>query len=223
MPTSPARCTGQGATARRPFGAGCCRSGCAAGAPFSQLAGLRTRVCRWCYGAADGHQRRLPAYPSCHRFSRSHCLSVADCSPSSCSCCSLRRRACRNAVRNFARGEAGTGLDSQRQPYPTGVIGRSCKHRQVLQVFGTLGFWPALVHAFGVGIGWLLGGPDVDTRRVMALGAGQRNIAAALVVASQSFDDPKVVVMVIVVAIVGLIVLMPLSRALAKSGFAQHY
>ena len=49
----------------------------------------------------------------------------------------------------------------------------------------------------------------------MALGTGQRNIAAALVVANQSFDDPKVVVMVIVVAIVGLIILMPLSRALA--------
>ena len=52
--------------------------------------------------------------------------------------------------------------------------------------------------------------------RVMALGTGQRNIAAALVVASQSFSDPKVVVMVIVVAIVGLIILMPLSRALAS-------
>jgi hypothetical protein len=37
----------------------------------------------------------------------------------------------------------------------------------------------------------------------MALGAGQRSIAAALVVASQGLDDPKVTVMVIVVAIVG--------------------
>src|SRR6476619_2014882 len=50
---------------------------------------------------------------------------------------------------------------------------------------------------------------------VVTLGTGQRNIAAALVVASQSFSDPKVVVMVIVVAIVGLIILMPLSRAFA--------
>jgi BASS family bile acid:Na+ symporter len=50
----------------------------------------------------------------------------------------------------------------------------------------------------------------------MALGTSQRNIAAALVVASQSFSDPKVVVMVIVVAIVGLIILIPLSRALAN-------
>ena len=88
---------------------------------------------------------------------------------------------------------------------------------KVLQVFGTRGILAGLLFiALGLGTGWLLGGPDTDTKRVMALGTGQRNIAAALVVASQSFSDPKVVVMVIVVAIVGLIVLMPLSRALAN-------
>ena len=41
-------------------------------------------------------------------------------------------------------------------------------------------------------------------------------VAAALVVASQGFSDPKVVAMVIVVAIAGLIILMPVSRALAS-------
>ena len=88
---------------------------------------------------------------------------------------------------------------------------------KVLQVFGTRGILAGLLFiAFGFGVGWLLGGPEADTKRVMALGTSQRNIAAALVVASQSFSDPKVVVMVIVVAIVGLIILMPLSRALAK-------
>jgi BASS family bile acid:Na+ symporter len=88
---------------------------------------------------------------------------------------------------------------------------------KVLQVFGTRGILAGLLFiALGFGVGWLLGGPDADTKRVMALGTAQRNIAAALVVASQSFSDPKVVVMVIVVAIVGLIILMPLSRALAN-------
>ena len=88
---------------------------------------------------------------------------------------------------------------------------------KVLQVFGTRGILAGLLFvALGVGTGWLLGGSSVDTKRVMALGTGQRNIAAALVVASQSFSDAKVVVMVIVVAIVGLIILMPLSRALAS-------
>jgi len=93
---------------------------------------------------------------------------------------------------------------------------------KVLQVFGTFGILAGLLFiALGIGIGWLLGGPDVDTKRVMALGTAERNIATALVVASQSFDDPKVVVMVIVVAIVGLIILMPLSRALADRNFAR--
>jgi BASS family bile acid:Na+ symporter len=88
---------------------------------------------------------------------------------------------------------------------------------KVLQVFGTRGILAALLFiAFGFCIGWLLGGPGKDTRPVLALATAQRNIAAALVVGSQSFDDPKVVVMVVVVAIVGLIILMPLSRAVAK-------
>jgi BASS family bile acid:Na+ symporter len=87
----------------------------------------------------------------------------------------------------------------------------------VLAVFGTRGILAGLLF-IGIGfvIGWLLGGPDRNTRRVLALGTAQRNIAAALVVGSQSFSDPKVVVMVVVVAIVGLLILMPLSRMLAK-------
>jgi bile acid:Na+ symporter, BASS family len=88
---------------------------------------------------------------------------------------------------------------------------------KVLQVFGTRGILAGLLLiALGFAIGWLLGGPGSDTRRVLALGTAQRNIAAALVVGSQSFSDPRVVVMVIVVAIVGLIILMPFSRALAN-------
>ena len=88
---------------------------------------------------------------------------------------------------------------------------------KVLEVFGTRGILAGLLFiALGFATGWLLGGPGNDTRRVLALGTAQRNIAAALVVGSQSFSDPQVVVMVIVVAIVGLVVLMPLSRALAN-------
>jgi bile acid:Na+ symporter, BASS family len=88
---------------------------------------------------------------------------------------------------------------------------------KVLDVFGTRGILAGLLFvALGFAIGWVLGGPGDDTRRVLALGTAQRNIAAALVVGSQSFSDAKVVVMVIVVAIVGLIILLPLSRALAN-------
>jgi predicted Na+-dependent transporter len=68
----------------------------------------------------------------------------------------------------------------------------------------------------GVAVGWALGGSTRETRSVMGLGTAQRNIAAALVVANQSFEDPNVGVMVVVVAIVGLLTLMPLSRALGQ-------
>jgi bile acid:Na+ symporter, BASS family len=92
---------------------------------------------------------------------------------------------------------------------------------KVVQVFGTRGILAGLLFiVLGVGIGWLLGGPRDDTRRVLGLGTGQRNIAAALVVATQSFSDPQVVVMVIVVAIVGLIVLMPFSSSLGRRSMA---
>jgi bile acid:Na+ symporter, BASS family len=88
--------------------------------------------------------------------------------------------------------------------------------RQSLASIGQIQKRCSSIRSYGFAIGWLLGGPGNDTRRVLALGTAQRNIAAALVVGSQSFSDPKVVVMVIVVAIVGLIILMPLSRALAN-------
>jgi BASS family bile acid:Na+ symporter len=90
---------------------------------------------------------------------------------------------------------------------------------KVVQVFGSRAILAGLLFiALGFGIGWLLGGPGAGTRRVVALGTAQRNIAAALLVAGQSFDDPKVLVMVTVVAIASLITLMPLSSALADRG-----
>jgi BASS family bile acid:Na+ symporter len=89
--------------------------------------------------------------------------------------------------------------------------------RNVLSVFGTGGIFAGLLLiALGFGAGWLLGGPGRDTRSVLALGTAQRNIAAALVVGS-GFADPKVVVMVVVVAIVGLFVLMPTARLLSRN------
>ncbi len=92
----------------------------------------------------------------------------------------------------------------------------------VLSVFGTRGILAGvLFNVAGYGVGWLLGGPAADTRSVLGLGTAQRNIAAAIVVGSQSFKDPKVVVMVVVVAIVGLVILMPLSRKLAGGGKPQ--
>ena len=57
---------------------------------------------------------------------------------------------------------------------------------------------------------------------MLALGTAQRNIAAALVVGEQNFSDPRVVVMVIVVADVGLLILLPLARVLAKRSMMKE-
>jgi BASS family bile acid:Na+ symporter len=87
----------------------------------------------------------------------------------------------------------------------------------VLGVFGTRAILAGLIFIFlAFVMGWLFGGPGKDTRKVLALGTAQRNIAAALVVGGDSFADPKVVVMVVVVALVGLLILMPLSGKLAN-------
>jgi BASS family bile acid:Na+ symporter len=90
--------------------------------------------------------------------------------------------------------------------------------RNIVSLFGTRGILASIVFLIvGIAVGWLLGGSSRDIKSVLALGTAQRNIAAALVVGGQNFDDPRVVVMVAVVAIVGLLVLMPLARQFGKS------
>jgi BASS family bile acid:Na+ symporter len=87
----------------------------------------------------------------------------------------------------------------------------------VLSLFGSRAILAGLLFiALGYAVGWALGGPEADVRLVLGLGTAQRNIAAALVVGSQSFSNPSVVVMVVVVAIVSLLILLPLSRVLAR-------
>jgi bile acid:Na+ symporter, BASS family len=87
--------------------------------------------------------------------------------------------------------------------------------QNVIGLFGTRGILASILFLLsGAGIGWFLGGPDPGTKGVLALATAQRNIAAALVVGGQNFDDPNVLVMIVVVAVVGLLILMPLARVL---------
>jgi BASS family bile acid:Na+ symporter len=87
--------------------------------------------------------------------------------------------------------------------------------QNVLALLGTRGIFASILFLLaGAGIGWLLGGPGLGTKGVLALGTAQRNIAAALVVGGKDFDDPKVLVMIVVVAVVGLLILIPLARVL---------
>jgi BASS family bile acid:Na+ symporter len=93
--------------------------------------------------------------------------------------------------------------------------------KNVISLFGTRGLLASVLFlACGVAIGWFLGGPDSETRGVLSLGVAQRNIAAAILVGGQNFDDPKVLVMVVVVAVIGLLTLMPLARLLGTRSAA---
>ena len=65
--------------------------------------------------------------------------------------------------------------------------------------------------------GYLLGGPSDDTRRVLALGTGQRNLAATFVIATGNFADrPNVLVLLAAAGLVGMILVMPLAAEFGK-------
>ncbi len=73
-----------------------------------------------------------------------------------------------------------------------------------------------------LGCGHALGGPTPGTRSVLGLGSGQRNIAAALIVATQNSEDPRVVVMLIASTLLGLIVLVPAALWFARQSSATN-
>jgi len=63
-------------------------------------------------------------------------------------------------------------------------------------------------------IGYLLS--RHERRTVLGLGTAQRNVAAAMVIASRDFTDRKVLVMVIACALAGLLVLFPIAWLLSR-------
>jgi len=88
----------------------------------------------------------------------------------------------------------------------------------MLAIIGTGGFIASLLVLAGAFVvGYFLGGKDAQTRSVLGLGTAQRNLAAALVVATANFaDDPDVIMMVLVLGLVGLAVLMVAAGELGR-------
>ncbi len=89
---------------------------------------------------------------------------------------------------------------------------------QTFGVLGTGGILVAILLVIGaVIVGYLLGGKDMAIKKVLALGTGQRNLAAAFAVASSNFvSSPEVVLEVMDVAVVGLIILMLIAGELGR-------
>ena len=89
---------------------------------------------------------------------------------------------------------------------------------QTFGVLGTGGILVAILLVVGaVIVGYLLGGKDTNIKKVLALGTGQRNLAAAFAIASSNFaSSPEVVLEVMDVAVVGLIILMLIAGELGR-------
>ena len=87
--------------------------------------------------------------------------------------------------------------------------------KTVLGTFGSFAVVSYTLYLLAIiAAAWVIGAADKPTRNVFALGAGCRNIPAALVVARESFDDPATHVMLVVAFVVSLVVLLPLARAM---------
>ena len=107
----------------------------------------------------------------------------------------------------------------------------------ILLVGGIVLQWDGIVSLVGTGgivamvvftgvlvaVGYVSGGSGGRARVVMGLGTAQRNVAAALVVAAQNFSDrPNVITMVMVGALVGLVILLPLAGEFGRRLSNEH-
>ena len=89
-------------------------------------------------------------------------------------------------------------------------------YRPMLDTLGSGAIAAALMFvAAMLAVGYGLGGPAPETRSVLGLGTGQRNIAAGLIVAAGD-GDPRVVLMLLVSTLAGLLVLLPAARLFAR-------
>jgi predicted Na+-dependent transporter len=96
------------------------------------------------------------------------------------------------------------------------VLGLVLNFREMISLVGSFGILAAVTFLLlSLALGYLLGGSEGHTKSVMGLGTAQRNIAAALVVAGQNFGI-DVITYLMVVAIVGLVILMPLAGELGR-------
>lgn len=88
----------------------------------------------------------------------------------------------------------------------------------LIDAFGTGAFLAAILFALVcIAAGYALGGRDRGQRWVTSLGTAQRNISAALLIATTSFrDQPEVLIMVMVAAVIALAILLPLAAELGK-------
>lgn len=91
----------------------------------------------------------------------------------------------------------------------------------IISLFGSGGLLASIVLVIvALVAGYLLGGPGASNKWVQSLGAGQRNIAAAMVVATMNFGDEELV-MIIVFSVITMVIMTPLAGELGKRKAAK--
>jgi BASS family bile acid:Na+ symporter len=96
------------------------------------------------------------------------------------------------------------------------VLGLVLNFSGMIALVGTFGILAGIIFILAaLIIGYLLGGSDRGDKSVLGLGTAQRNISAALVVGAQNFSV-DVITYLMVIAILGLILLMPAAGELGK-------
>lgn len=102
------------------------------------------------------------------------------------------------------------------------VVGLGLNVSNILNLIGTGGILAILLFIIGsLLIGFLLGGGDPATRSVMGLGSAQRNVSAALVVATQNFGGTDTLPFILVAAVLMLLVLLPSAKRMGRRATAQ--
>lgn len=80
-----------------------------------------------------------------------------------------------------------------------------------------------LVIVIGLVAGYLLGGSDVKNRRVLSVVTGQRNYAAAFVIAGGNFSDrPTVLLLLLAASLISMLIIMPLVGEFGKRAQAEE-
>lgn len=91
--------------------------------------------------------------------------------------------------------------------------------RGIVQIISRGAFVSPLLLVLGaLALGYVLGRDYRGGHVVLGLGTGQRNIAAAMVVATQGLHDPDIVVMLVVISLIELALLFPVAWMLQRSG-----
>ena len=101
------------------------------------------------------------------------------------------------------------------------VLGLVLNFNSMIALVGSFGILAGIIFILvSLVIGYLLGGSEGTIKSVMGLGTAQRNISAALVVAAGNFDA-DVITYLMVIALIGLVILMPAAGELGKRAQQQ--